>query len=64
MLDTDVVIAALARNAARHRTLGVSLADGFASRSPSGGADLASFDKRVRRAFDPASLRLSPTLTG
>jgi len=55
--------AALARTAARRRTLGVSLADGFAlATAERAGADLASFDKRVRRALDPAGLRLSPAL--
>jgi predicted nucleic acid-binding protein len=55
--------AALARNAARRRGLGVSLADGFAlATAERAGADLASFDKRVRRALDAAGLRLSPAL--
>lgn len=56
--------AALARNAARRRGLGISLADGFAlATAERAGADLASFDKRVRRAMKPAGLRLSPALT-
>lgn len=55
--------AALARNAARRRGLGVSLADGFAlATAERADADLASFDKRVRRALDTAGLRLSPAL--
>ncbi|HEU5142682.1 MAG TPA: PIN domain-containing protein [Solirubrobacterales bacterium] len=55
--------AALARNAARRRGLGVSLADGFAlATAERVGADLASFDKRVRRALNAAGLRLSPAL--
>lgn len=55
--------AALARNAARRRALGVSLADGFAlATAERAGADLASFDKRVRRALRPAGLRLTPAL--
>lgn len=55
--------AALARAAARHRGLGISLADGFAlATADRAGADLASFDKRVRRALGPAGLRLSPAL--
>jgi predicted nucleic acid-binding protein len=55
--------AALARTAARRRGLGVSLADGFAlATAERAGADLASFDKRVRRALDSAGLRLSPAL--
>jgi predicted nucleic acid-binding protein len=55
--------AALARNAARHCALGVSLADGFAlATAERAGADLASFDRRVRRALAPAGLRLAPVL--
>ncbi len=55
---------ALARNAARRRGLGVSLADGFAiATAENVGADLASFDRRVRRALDAAGLRLTPALT-
>lgn len=57
--------AALARNAARRCGLGVSLADGFAiATAERVNADLASFDKRVRRALDVAGLRLSPALAG
>lgn len=53
--------AALARTAARHRGLGVSLADGFAlATAQRHEASLASFDKRVRRALRPVGLRLSP----
>lgn len=55
--------ASLARLAARRRGLGVSLADGFAiATAERVGADLASFDRRVRRALKPAGLRLSPML--
>jgi predicted nucleic acid-binding protein len=55
--------AALARTAARRRGLGVSLADGFAiATAERAGADLASFDKRVRRALGGAGLSLSPAL--
>lgn len=55
--------AALARNAARRRALGISLADGFAlATAERAGADLASFDKRVRRALGRAGLRLSPAV--
>jgi predicted nucleic acid-binding protein len=44
--------AALARDAARHRALGISLADGFAlATAGRSRADLATFDKRVRRAL-------------
>lgn len=55
--------AALARAAARHRGLGVSLADGFAlATAERADAAVASFDKRVRRVLDRAGLRLSPAL--
>jgi predicted nucleic acid-binding protein len=55
--------AALARNAARRRALGVSLADGFAlATAERADADLASFDKRVRRALRQAGLRLPRAL--
>lgn len=48
---------AVARDAARHRSLGVSLADGFAlATAQSYDATLGTFDRRVRRAAD--SLRL------
>lgn len=53
----------VARNAARHRGRGISLADGFAlATAVARGASVASFDKRVRRALRPAGLRLSPVL--
>ena len=56
--------AALARNAARRRALGISLADGFAlATAERSGADLATFDKRVRRALESVDLRLSQALT-
>lgn len=43
--------AAVARDAARHRSLGISLADGFAlATAQSRSAGVASFDRRVRRA--------------
>ncbi|HYC81961.1 MAG TPA: PIN domain-containing protein [Solirubrobacterales bacterium] len=55
--------AALARVAARRRALGISLADGFAlATAERMGADLASFDRRVRRALDSVDVRLSPAL--
>lgn len=55
--------ATLARNAARRRALGVTLADGFAlATAERAGADLASFDKRVRRALPAAGLRLPHAL--
>jgi predicted nucleic acid-binding protein len=56
--------ATLARNAARRRALGISLADGFAlATAERANADLATFDKRVRRALAPAGLRLSSALS-
>jgi predicted nucleic acid-binding protein len=55
--------AAQARAAARFRNLGISLADGFAlATADRADAELASFDRRVRRALGPAGLRLSPAL--
>ncbi|MGC1165857.1 MAG: PIN domain-containing protein [Solirubrobacterales bacterium] len=56
--------AALARVAARRRALGISLADGFAlATAERVGADLASFDQRVRRALKSVDMRLSSALT-
>lgn len=56
--------AALARVAARRRALGISLADGFAvATAEEVGADLASFDQRVRRALKSVDVRLSSALT-
>lgn len=56
--------ATLARNAARRRALGISLADGFAlATAERASAHLATFDKRVRRALVPAGLSLSPALS-
>lgn len=55
--------AALARTAARRRGFGVSLADGFAlATAERADADVATFDKRVRRALDSTGLSLSPAL--
>jgi predicted nucleic acid-binding protein len=52
-----------ARAAARHRNRGISLADGFAlATADRAGAEVASFDRRVRRALGPAGLRLSTAL--
>ena len=54
---------AIARDAARYRALNVSLADGFAiATAQTHSADLASFDRRVRRALRHAGLELSPML--
>jgi len=56
--------AKMAREAARHRGHGVSLADGFAlATAGARDASVASFDKRVRRALGPAGFQLSPALT-
>jgi predicted nucleic acid-binding protein len=50
--------ATIARNAARHRGLGISLADGFAlATADAREATVATFDKRVRRALRPVGLR-------
>jgi predicted nucleic acid-binding protein len=55
--------AALGRTAARRRALGISLADGFAlATAERTGADLASFDRRVRRALKALDIRLTPAL--
>jgi predicted nucleic acid-binding protein len=55
--------AAHARAAARHRSRGISLADGFAlATADRADAEVASFDRRVRRALGPAGLRLSAAL--
>lgn len=55
--------AALARVAARRRALGISLADGFAiATAERVGAELASFDQRVRRALASVDVGLSPAL--
>jgi hypothetical protein len=49
--------ATIARNAARHRGLGISLAGGFAlATATAHSATVASFDKRVRRAIRSAGL--------
>lgn len=51
--------APIAREAARLRALNISLADGFAlATAKAHGADLLSFDVRVRRALGPAGLEL------
>jgi predicted nucleic acid-binding protein len=56
--------AALARVAARRRALGISLADGFAlATAERAGAELASFDQRVRRALQSVDVGLSRELT-
>jgi predicted nucleic acid-binding protein len=51
---------AIAVNAARHRSLNISLADGFAlATAQAQRADVASFDKRVRRALPKVGLKLT-----
>ena len=53
----------IARDAARHCNLNVSLADGFAmATAQAHGASLASFDKRVRRALRRARIELCSEL--
>jgi predicted nucleic acid-binding protein len=55
---------AIALEAARHRALGISLADGFAlATAQSQDAHLASFDRQVRRALGKVGLRLAPQLS-
>jgi len=55
---------AIARDAARHRTLNVSLADGFAiATAQAHQAALATFDRRVRRALTSTGLELTHALT-
>jgi len=51
---------AIARDAARHRALNISLADGFAlATAQARRASLATFDRRVRRALPKAGLELA-----
>ena len=53
----------IARNAARHRALNISLADGFAiATAKAHEATLASFDMRVRRALPTAGVKLAAEL--
>jgi predicted nucleic acid-binding protein len=55
---------AIARDAARHRGLNVSLADGFAiATAQARAASLASFDLRVRRALPVVGVSLAPELS-
>lgn len=52
---------AVAVDAARHRALGISLADGFAlATAQAHRASVASFDRRVRRALPRVGLELAP----
>lgn len=55
---------AIAVDAARHRALNISLADGFAlATAQARDAHVASFDLRVRRALPKVGLNLSPYLS-
>jgi predicted nucleic acid-binding protein len=55
---------AIAVDAARHRALNISLADGFAlATARAHHAHLASFDRRVRRALPKIGLQLAPQLS-
>ncbi len=54
---------AIAVDAARHRRLNISLADGFAlATAQAHDAHLASFDRRVRRALSKVGLEIAPQL--
>lgn len=53
----------IARDAARYRSLGISLADGFAlAAAQAHSATVASFDRRVRRAMSELGLALPESL--
>jgi predicted nucleic acid-binding protein len=55
--------AAIARDAARYRSLKVSLADGFAlATARAQSASVASFDRRVRRAVSALDLEMARAL--
>jgi predicted nucleic acid-binding protein len=55
----------IARDAARHRGLAISLADGFAiATAQAHGASVATFDRRVRRALRSLDAALAPELSG
>lgn len=55
---------AIALDAARHRALKISLADGFAlATAQAHQASVASFDRRVRRALPRVGLELAACLT-
>jgi predicted nucleic acid-binding protein len=54
----------IAVNAARHRRLNISLADGFAiATAQSHDGHLATFDHRVRRALPKLGVKLTPQLS-
>jgi predicted nucleic acid-binding protein len=55
----------IARDAARHRRLAISLADGFAiATAQAHGASVATFDRRVRRVLGRLGVALAPGLAG
>jgi predicted nucleic acid-binding protein len=55
---------AIAVDAARHRALSISLADGFAlATAQAHSAHVASFDRRVRQALPRVGLELAPQLS-
>lgn len=55
---------AIAMDAARHRALSISLADGFAlATAQAHDAYIASFTRRVRRALPKVGLELAPQLS-
>jgi arsenate reductase len=55
---------AIATDAARHRRLNISLADGFAlATAQAHSATVATFDRRVRRALPHIGLQLAPELS-
>ena len=54
----------IAVDAARHRALNISLADGFAlATAQAHDAHVASFDRRVRRVLPKVGLQLAPQLS-
>ena len=62
-LTTIAPTATIARDAARYRSLNISLADGFAlATARAHSATVASFDRRVRRAVTELGLELPESL--
>jgi predicted nucleic acid-binding protein len=62
-LDIELIAPtpAIAIDAARHRSLNISLADGFAlATAQARSATLATFDRRVRRSLPQVGLELAP----
>lgn len=63
-IRTIAPTATIARDAARHRSLNISLADGFAlATARAHSATVASFDRRVRRAVAELGLELPEGLS-